>query len=315
MIKLGKKKVIKKDQRQICVEDQRRICGFTLVEILVIIGIMLILMGLAIPSYRFFQKESDLTNSAEEIISTLRLAQNKTLASEGASQFGVYFNQSTTPHQYTLFKGENYGVRDESFDKIHKLSSFLEISEINLVGGASEVVFDRVFGTTLQSGYLSIRLRDSPAKTKSIYIENFGRIELGSSTPPSDTERIKDSRHVHFTYSQNAKDAITLHLVFPDYPADNFDIAFQTYLNLGKTEFYWEGKVLVGPSGNKTEQNLIIQTHSLELTYAQFSVHRDRRYNDKALEITLDDQNLINYTVQGNTAKGSSIHVSEPEWQ
>ena len=104
--------------------------SFTLVEILVIVGIMVILVALAIPSYRFFQQESDLNNSAEEIINTLRLAQNKTLASEGASQYGVYLDAVSTPDQYILFKGGSYATRDSSVDEIHKLANSLEISEI-----------------------------------------------------------------------------------------------------------------------------------------------------------------------------------------
>lgn len=42
MIKQGKKKVIKKDQRQLRVEDQRKICGFTLLEVIIAISILLV---------------------------------------------------------------------------------------------------------------------------------------------------------------------------------------------------------------------------------------------------------------------------------
>ena len=45
MIKLGKKQVIKKDQRQICVGDQRKIRGFTLIEMLVAITIFTLVIG------------------------------------------------------------------------------------------------------------------------------------------------------------------------------------------------------------------------------------------------------------------------------
>lgn len=282
---------------------------------LIVIGIIGILVAFAFPAYRFFQKESDLTNLSVEIVNTIRLAQNKTLASERASQYGVYFDQITIPNRYILFKGGSYGSRDASFDEIHKFSSFVEISEMNLAGGVSEVVFNRVSGETLQSGNIFLRLKIDPTKIKTIYIESSGRVDLVSSPTPSDEERIKDSRHVHFTYNQDARNAATLHLIFLNYPADNSDIDFQANLNPGKTKFYWEGSVLVGPVGNKTEQKLFIQTHSLDLTAAQFSVHRDRRYNDNALEITLDDQNLIHYTADGQTTKGSSVHVTDPQWQ
>jgi len=290
--------------------------SFSLVEILIIIGITAVLIAIAIPSYRFFQKETDLNNSTEEIINTLRLAQNKTLASEGPSRYGVYFDAVFTPDQYTLFKGTSYASRDNPADEIHKLADSLEISEINLSGGL-EVVFDRILGTTSQFGFVSIRLKDTPDKIKTIYVDNSGQVSLASPAVPSDMSRIKDSRHVHFNYNQNAKTATTLHLIFPDFPGDNYDISFQSYLNTGQTEFYWEGTVAVGPAGSKTDQKLKIHTHSIDIFTgnAQFSIHRDKRYNDKALSITLDDENLINYTADGQTTKGDSVFVPELQWQ
>ena len=288
--------------------------SFTLIELLVIIGTMIILMALAAPAFRIFQKESDLNDSAEEIINILRLAQNRTLASEGASQWGVYFSTSTSPHQYVLFQGTDYDSRVVSSDEVHKLPKSIEIYEINL-GGGSEVVFNRVSGETNQSGNIKIRLIGDISKTKTIYIENSGQVGLTSPSTPSDANRVKDSRHVHFNYNQNVQDAATLKLIFPDYPADNYNIDFQTYLNADKTEFSWEGKVLVGPEGSKTEQRLKIHTHSLTSVAAQFCIHRDRRSNDKTLNITLDTENLINYTGAGEESKGLSSWVGEPQRQ
>ncbi len=284
--------------------------SFTLVEVLTIVGILIVLTAISIPAFRFFQKESDLNNSIEEIINTLRLAQNKTLASEGAIQYGVHFETG----EYVLFNGTTYNP-SATDNEIHNLPKSVEIYEIELTGGGSEVIFDRVTGTTNQFGEVSLRLKTDTSKVKTIYIENSGQVGLSSPAIPSDTARIKDSRHVHFNYNQNVQNAVTLHLVFPDYLSDNYDIPFQNYLNGDKTEFYWEGTVLVGPEGSKTEQILRIHTHSLTSFVAQFCVHRDRRYNDKALNITLDIENLINYTAAGEESRGSSFWVEEPQRQ
>lgn len=308
-----------KDQK---IKNQK-LKGFTLIELLVIIGILIILTAISVPNFRSFQKESDLNNGAEEIINTLRFAQNKTLASEGASQWGVYFDNTTSPHQYILFKwnGVDYDTRDTNFDEIHKLPSSAEFYEINLIGGGREVVFERISGETSQSGNVKIRLISDASKTKTIYIESSGQAGLTSLLTPSDTDRIKDSRHVHFDYNTNAQDAITLKLIFPDYPADNYDIPFQNYLNVDKTEFDWEGTVLVGPAGSKTKQRLRIHTHSLIITAAQFCIHRplspDQSYNDKALNILVDGEELIRYAADqsGTVSKGSSFWVEEPELQ
>ena len=183
--------------------------SFTLVELLLMVGILIILAAIAIPTFRSFQKEVDLNNSTEEIIATLSLAQNKTLASEGDSQWGVYFETITQPHQYTLFKGDNYADRDNSFDETHKLPSAVEIYGINLNGG-NEAVFNRVTGTVNPSGSLSPTLKDDLTKAKTIYIEETGRVGLTSPSIPSDTARLKDSRHLHFDLGWSIQDAITL---------------------------------------------------------------------------------------------------------
>ena len=147
--------------------------SFTLVELLVVIGILIILIAIAVPNLNFFQRESDLNNSAEEIINTLRLAQNKTIASEEASSWGVRFSTSTTPHQYTLFKSG-----DSTSDEIHKLPKSIEIYEIDLAGGGLEVVFKRVTGTTAKAGKVYLRLKSNHSKTRTITIGSFGQIWL-----------------------------------------------------------------------------------------------------------------------------------------
>ena len=160
--------------------------GITFSELLVVVAILIVLAALAIPTFLFFQEESDLSNSAEEIVSVLRLARNKTLASVEASQWGVYFSTSTVPHQYILFKGTDFASHSTSSDEAYKILGSVEISEITLEdlnGGdppnppLCEVVFERLTGETYQPGEISLRLKNS-LKTRTIQIKNFGLIEL-----------------------------------------------------------------------------------------------------------------------------------------
>ena len=284
--------------------------GISLIELLVVVAILIILTVLSFRAFVFFQKESDLTNYTEEIINTLRLARNKTLSSEESSNYGVHFETN----KYVLFKGRDYNP-SATDNRVYNLSPRMEIYDISLSGGGSDVVFEKILGNTSQSGTVSLRLKNDLTKTNTISISSNGQIAFGIESLPTDEGRIKDTRHVHLTYNNNLQEAVTLHLIFPDYPSDNYDIDFQTYLNPEKTEFFWEGTIFVGPEDNKTEQKLKIHTHNISVDSAQFCVHRDRRYNDKTLQINLDDQNLINYTADGQVTKGSSIYVSEPEIQ
>lgn len=291
--------------------------GISLIEFLTIIAILMVLAGMAIPAFRFFQKESDLKNSAQEIINTLRLAQNKTLASEVASSWGVYFSTTTWPHQYTLFQGIDFTSRTTTSDEVHNLSESVEIYEINLAGGKKGVVFDRITGTTSQSGTISLRLKADHTKTRTIYIEGSGLTGLTSPSIPSDEDRLKDSRHVHFDYDREISTSTEwLTLIFTyDTSTTTKDIIIAD--NIKDGQIYWEGEVDVAGS----IQKLKIHTHRLNNPDTQFCVHRDRRYNDKALIIEInstpdpDVGTLISYSGAGETATGTSIFVSNLEWQ
>ncbi|KKU86550.1 MAG: hypothetical protein A2667_02160 [Candidatus Wildermuthbacteria bacterium RIFCSPHIGHO2_01_FULL_47_27] len=284
--------------------------GFTLTELLVIIGVLVILSAMALPAFQIFAKKSDVASGAQNIIAALRLAQNKALSSDNASPWGVYFDSSVVPNSYTIFKGANFAARDASFDTVNNLSKKTELYEVNF-GGSPEVIFNRPRGDTAQAGTVKLKSTFNPAETKTITVNSMGLAVLGEDVAPSVLPQ-KDSRHVHFDYNQNVQSAATLQLIFPDYPDDNYNIDFQTYLNADKTEFFWEGTVPVGPIGNKTDQKLKIHTHSLTAIAAQFSVHRDRRYNDKVLKIHLSDDtsgSLIEYTADGQESRGTSIYL------
>jgi len=256
--------------------------GFTLVEILVIVGIMLTLMGLAVPAYHLFRSQADLNNTAEEVINALRLAQNKTLASEGAIQYGVYFDQAASPNQYTLFKGESYALRDTAFDRIYELSKEIEIYEANLNGG-SEVVFNRIIGGTSQSGNLSLRLISNPSETIAIYVANSGKITLSSPQSPTNG-RIVDSRHVHFNLGWSIQNATNLKFYFPDIPIPQTEqVNMADYFDVGKTEFDWQGTFSVGG----TDQAFRIHTHSLSASNTLLCIHRDRNQGKTDQKVTV----------------------------
>lgn len=272
--------------------------GFTLIELLVIIGTMIILVTLAVPAFRAFQKESDLSNSAEQIINTLRLAQNKTLASEGASQWGVYFDTTTSPHQYVLFKGVDYAAptRDTNFDEIHKLPKSVEIYEIDL-GGGNEVVFERVSGETAQTGNLNLRLINDPDKTRTICIARY-IIGFCGSVPSGGL--IADTRHVHFDLGWSIKDATTLKFNFVN-AAQIETIDMADYFN---SKFDWKGKFIV----EGVEQKYRVHTHFLDVFDTLLCIHRDGE-NTEAVTIYIVkagiDKEIVHYRADGTGFVGA----------
>lgn len=282
--------------------------SFTLIESLIIFGIFIILIAVTVPLFRFFAKESDLNNSTEEIINILRLAQNKTLASEGASQYGVHFETA----KYVLFKGIIYNPLAPD-NEVHSLPQRIEIYEIDLAGGGSEVIFNRITGITNQFGKISLRLKDDTSKTRQITVKSSGGIAYGQEVAPTDTNRIKDSRHVHFDYSRLI--ATSTEIIKLTLDSTIKEIIIADYLQGGQID--WEGEIDV--SGEN--QKLKIHTHRLndpDTHDTQFCIHRDRRYNTKTLKVEISGDltgDLIQYGANGQTTQGSSIYVSEPNWQ
>ena len=274
------------------------LASFSLMELLIVIGVLSILIAISIPTYRVFQKKISLNGAVEEIINSLRIAQSKTLSSEGASKYGVYFDQTTTPDQYVLFKGNSYAARDVTSDKIYKLPSDAEIAQISLNGGASEVAFNRIIGDTSQNGDLILRLVDNPAESQAIYIENSGRISLSSPASPPDN-RTKDSRHVHFNLGWSIQSATSLKFNFPGIPQVE-EVNMADYFDVGKTKFNWSDTFTVGG----IDQPLQIHTHSLDATNTLLCVHRDR--NDGK-----NNQEVFIYIVDGGVDKEVAHYLAD----
>lgn len=288
--------------------------GISLIELLMTVGILIILAGAAMPAIYSFQNESDLNDTVGEIINILRLARSKTLASDGATQWGTYFTTSTSPHQYTLFEGTAYAARVTSSDEVYKLPKSLEFSKIDFQG-EDEVVFDKVVGTTNQFGEIFLRLKDTPNKLRRIYIENSGLIQTSISSV-SDANRLRDSRHVHIDYSRLISTSTEkLILSFEGGATEEIVIAN----NMKGGQIYWEEEIEIGGE----LQMLKIHTHRLNNPDTQFCIHRDRTYNTKALNIDIDGDpdypafspTLIRYEAGGSTVKGNSGSVSSPIWQ
>ena len=273
--------------------------GFTFIELLVVIGVVAILASGVLIAYRAASGGIELKTNAFKIVDVLNLARQRTIASLGASNYGVHFETN----QFVLFKGTVYNASDPN-NIFYSLPAALEIADVSLAGGGSEVVFDRITGKTAQSGSLKARLVNDTSKYKTIEILASGRADIPEGTlPPSDpSPRFSDTRHVHFTYGQSISGTGSLVLNFPDDSVTQ-NIDFPTYYSGGV--FDWSGTVTVGG----IPQVLRVHTHANSGSSADFSITRDSRYNNAALEISLDGINLVNYAIDGTVTSGS-IFVS-----
>lgn len=126
---------------------QRQQSGFTFIEVLLVIGLLGLLAALAIPFYQSFQVTSELDNTTHEIISTLREAQSKAMASQGWQAWGVHFAN----REFILFQGSAYNPADP----VNRATAVPGVLSID--AEHKDVIFSAVNGTTSTMGKIGIR--------------------------------------------------------------------------------------------------------------------------------------------------------------
>lgn len=146
------------------------ISGFTLIEVLLTLAIIMILFGATITVFPSFQVNTDLDISASELIQTMRDARNKSINGEMNDTYGVYLEAD----KYTLFRGSSYNVSDPN-NIVYNIPSTLVINNFNLTGTGTNVIFQKATGRALQTGTVDIGINGG--KTREIKIDSSGNVE------------------------------------------------------------------------------------------------------------------------------------------
>lgn len=234
--------------------------GFTLIEILVTFAIFVVLLASSVVALNVLRGSSDLQEEARGLQRVLELARNKTIASQEDTRYGVYIDTITSPHQYVLFQAQfplfNYTTRLAIEDEIHALSQTIEFGTVSF-GGGPEVVFDRIQGSTSFIGSAELRVKADPSNVQTVSMESSGVVEIGTGAIPSDSDRAKDSRHVHIDYTRIIDTAVEDIVLDFDSGVHIETIVIANHLSGG--QIVWEGTVTVGAD----DQKLKIHTHQL----------------------------------------------------
>ena len=145
--------------------------GLSIAEILVALGIMALVVSIFLSTFISFRKNQALDKDTEAIVEVLVEARRQTLDSKNSSNYGVHLSAA----QITSFTGGVYNSGDSS-NINYPLNSTDTILTISLVGGGSDVVFNRLTGETSESGTVVV---SSPgiSRTKTVTIYKTGVIE------------------------------------------------------------------------------------------------------------------------------------------
>lgn len=147
--------------------------GYTVVELVLVIGILAILIAASVPAFTSFTSRYQADTQSQDLAQLLRIAQNKSMVSEDDSQFGVHL-VTGDGGSFTLFKGSTYAGRDLSFDEeVHTLPNGTSLTD-TITG--DDVIFTKVEGSTVNTGVITITQGAGGSHT--VTINEVGMVDL-----------------------------------------------------------------------------------------------------------------------------------------
>jgi prepilin-type N-terminal cleavage/methylation domain-containing protein len=150
--------------------------GFTVVELMVSIGILTILFALTTINLTRLPSTTSQSSSYERLVSDLRGQQTKSMVGYNAESYGVYFDTAVTPNKYVLFTGLNYSGGTEYYpvelDPYLTFTSVPPTPQVVFLPGSGDV--SGLTGTNTYSFTISDSLTGDP---KAITINKYGATE------------------------------------------------------------------------------------------------------------------------------------------
>lgn len=143
--------------------------GFTFIELIIVIAIISILAVLSVPVVGNFASRTQIDATTSEVVSALRFSQQKAMAVEQDSQFGVYFDDAN--NKFYLFRGTSY--TDFPNERIEY--TYSDSTTITQGFSDGDIDFDKLYGTTTDDG--NITITNNIGITHTINISPEGKVE------------------------------------------------------------------------------------------------------------------------------------------
>ena len=143
--------------------------AFTIVELLIVIGITTLLAATTLPIYHNFQLSSQLNENTVLLMQTIRTARQNSISRVNNSAHGVKFQLNS----YVLYQGSSYASRNINYDREVELDDVLKFS-LNL-GGPDEISFSEGLGLPDSTG--TVTLTHGTFGNRTVNINSIGKIE------------------------------------------------------------------------------------------------------------------------------------------
>lgn len=146
--------------------------GFTLIEIVIVLSILGLILAMVILGFSNFFATQKFDQLNEDIVSFIRKAREKTIASEGSFSYGVHVAEN----RLVIFRAPIYTESDPN-NEIYIFPNDFFVSSTALQGGVSNITFQRLSGATASHGTITIQKRNDASIQKTVRIYETGIVE------------------------------------------------------------------------------------------------------------------------------------------
>lgn len=146
--------------------------GYTIIELLLAVSILTLVSTIILVPLGKFRDRQLVEIGAENIMSLVAQARTDTLSSLDDSEYGIHFESS----RMVYFKGAIFIEPDVDNIEV-EFDSRVEVSDISLNGGGSDVIFNRLTGETDEFGILTLEVLRDASTTQTVTIYGTGSME------------------------------------------------------------------------------------------------------------------------------------------
>jgi type II secretory pathway pseudopilin PulG len=147
--------------------------GFTLVEFVIVMAIGIVLATGSFLTYSDYKTRKDLEFALEEVFSSIKSAQKKSVVQENGSGWGIRFNSSITgADSYELFMGAEYSTSSVDFIKsFRRPISFTEPAN----GRSYDMIFEPRTGKLSEKKIITLSHNRDNKKAGDIIVNRLGK--------------------------------------------------------------------------------------------------------------------------------------------
>lgn len=150
--------------------------GFTLIELIVVLGILVVVSVVLFTNLATRKSEADLVATDQQVATLLRRAENDATEQEGDVPWGVYFSNSTTTSPFYALFTTSYST--SSVVSMYLLPATVSYQTSTLpLGASTSIIFSPISGSASVSTTIGFYMpKQSTGASSTIYIASSGQI-------------------------------------------------------------------------------------------------------------------------------------------